>query len=193
MKLLLFGDTHGLDTYPELQEKSRHTDLAVCVGDITRGGADIIPIVEKLNQLETEVLIVHGNHERKSTMKKLCEDKENVTFIHKKIEKRKNYSFIGFGGEGFTFRSEEFETFIKNQDLSKHPRKILVTHQPPRYTAIDKVRNRHVGNNSYRKFIDANHPVLSVAGHIHENEGVTDTIRKTTVLNPGPKGYLITL
>jgi len=194
MNILLFGDTHGLQTFPELLEKSKHVDLCICLGDFTRGGENTISTLEKINTLQAEVLLIHGNHEKEQIVRNTCKQKSNITYIHRNIVERDNYMILGYGGEGFSFTTKDFESFIRNnKDILKHKKYIFATHQPPRHTDLDLVGERHVGNNSFRTFIDAHNPILSASGHIHENEGITQQLRETTLVNPGPTGYIITV
>ncbi|MFQ5932395.1 MAG: hypothetical protein ACE5MM_08305 [Nitrospiraceae bacterium] len=61
-----------------------------------------------------------------------------------------------------------------------------MTHQPPRETVTDRLRNGlHVGSESVRTFIKRMQPILCLTGHIHEGRGI-DSIGRTTVVNPGP-------
>ena len=68
---------------------------------------------------------------------------------------------------------------------------ILVTHQPPYKTALDPIYGEHVGSTSIRKFIKEHQPDYCITGHIHENEGKTDKLGKTIIVNPGPAGKII--
>jgi Icc-related predicted phosphoesterase len=62
---------------------------------------------------------------------------------------------------------------------------ILVSHAPPRDTAVDVLANgRHVGSVAVRSFIETYQPDLCITGHIHEAKG-EDSIGKTHIINPG--------
>lgn len=71
---------------------------------------------------------------------------------------------------------------------------VLVCHCPPHGTALDRMRNgQHAGSTAIRKFLDKVKPRWFFSGHIHETEGVTETIGVTTAHNPGKRGYLLEL
>jgi len=62
---------------------------------------------------------------------------------------------------------------------------ILVTHNPPFGTKLDKVETgEHVGSKVIREFIEKEKPLLAISAHIHEAGGI-DKIGKTTIFYPG--------
>ncbi|MFC2137327.1 metallophosphoesterase, partial [Bacteroidota bacterium] len=105
----------------------------------------------------------------------------------------KDYDIVGLGGSLFTpFNTpneynEDYYKEILNKlktDLSDKPL-IVVSHQPPFNTIIDKIMAvMHVGSKSLRKFIEEINPILCLCGHIHESIGI-DEIRNTKIVNPG--------
>lgn len=192
MKILAFGDNHGdLSAYPSLIEKSKKCDIVICIGDLTFFEQQLTEMVEQLRLFEKPVLLIHGNHERASSLRKLSRD--NIQFSHEEVLKVNEYNFITYGGDGFSRIDEEFEQFVS---IAKHQvqmeKTILVLHGPPAGTKLDiPFENYHSGNQSTRKFIEENQPLLVLAGHIHECNGEHDKIKKTILINPGPKGEVI--
>ena len=90
----------------------------------------------------------------------------------------------------------EFEKTSKtkfNKIIGKNKDKkiILVTHAPPYKTNVDRIAGGHCGNKSIRHFIDKNKIDLVVCGHLHENFGKEDKIKKTRIINPGPFGKIV--
>ena len=78
--------------------------------------------------------------------------------------------------------------------ISKNKKNVLVFHQPPFGTKLDKISEvGHVGNKSMTKIIKSIKPILSVSGHIHETFNITDKIGKTILINPGPEGRIISI
>ena len=62
---------------------------------------------------------------------------------------------------------------------------ILLVHDPPRNTKLDKVYGgEHVGSQSIYNIIEKYQPNLAVCGHIHESQGI-DTIKNSTIVNAG--------
>jgi len=80
---------------------------------------------------------------------------------------------------------------IKKND--KYKKKVLVVHGPPYGTRLDKLGRNHAGNKSIRYFIERNNINYVICGHLHENFGKEDRIKKTNVINPGPFGKIIDL
>lgn len=68
---------------------------------------------------------------------------------------------------------------------SQFPAQILISHNPPKDTACDRISSdAHVGSVAVREFIEKCQPTLCICGHIHESIGV-DHIGKTKIINPG--------
>jgi len=198
MKLLAFTDIHGsLLALRKVEQKARtqKPDLIICTGDLTIFETNIISIAKRLNNLNKKIILIHGNHEDASTLTKISKLFKNIIFIHKNHFIQDNVLFLGYGGGGFAITDKKFENITKkfkkiiknNQDKKI----ILVTHAPPYKTNVDYLAGSHCGNKSIRHFVENNNINLVICGHLHENFGKEDTIRKTKIINPGPFGKLI--
>lgn len=197
MKILLFVDTHDRkDVIKNLKSKAKQCEFAICAGDFTFFGEDQYRIMEEINSLNLPIYLVHGNHEYEDETRFLCEEFENIEFIHDKAITVKDILLIGHGGGGFNPRYPDFEKRSKEfgKKVKQAKKSILITHAPPFNTTIDETRpGNHVGSTTYKDFIKKYQPTLSVAGHIHQTAEKTGNIDKTTVINPGWKGYTIDL
>jgi len=199
MKLLVFTDIHGdLSTLEKLKKEVRekHIELIICTGDYTFFENHIEYLTKRIAELGAEVLIIHGNHEYDDVMRVLCKKYKHMHFLHNKIKKIGNYTFIGHGGGGFSLKDPEFVEAMKSltKDLDKKEKIVLITHAPAHGTKLDMVPGYgHVGNKDYRRFIETNNVVLALSGHIHESFGKEDKIGKARVINPGYKGKVVTL
>ena len=198
MKLLAFTDTHGsLTALKRIEQKTKmqKPDLLVCAGDISIFEHGIIGIIRRLNKLNKRIIIIHGNHEDDTTFRKLSKLFKNIIFIHKTYFIQNNALFLGYGGGGFSIVDREFEKIsIKFKKIIKHNKDkkiILVTHAPPYRTRLDKLVQGHSGNRSIRYFVEKNKIDLLICGHLHENFGKEDKIRRTKVINPGPFGKIM--
>ena len=198
MKILAFTDTHGsLLALRRIEQKTKaqNPDLLVCAGDISIFEHGIIGIARRLNKLNKKIVIIHGNHEDDSTFKKLAKLFKNIIFIHKTHFICNNLLFLGYGGGGFSIVDREFEKisakFKKIIKQNKDKKIILVTHAPPYKTKLDKLVEWHCGNKSIRHFVEKNKVDLLICGHLHENFGKEDNIKKTKVMNPGPFGKIV--
>lgn len=194
MKILLFVDIHGsYSTLKELKEKAKKADLVICAGDISIFEENMDKILSKINKFDKPVLMIHGNHEGEKELKKACSKFNNIKFIHNKTYTLGDIIFLGYGGGGFEKKDPKFEMAMKKFKDLKDKKFVLITHAPPYRTKVDELIDGHAGNASIRKFIEQTKPLLEICGHLHENDGKSDFIGKTKVVNPGYKGKIITL
>ena len=198
MKILAFTDIHGsLHAINRIEQKTRtqKLDLLVCAGDISIFESGITGIFRRLNKMNKEILIVHGNHEDEKTFIKASKTFKNVNFIHKKHFIKDDVLFLGYGGGGFSIVDRDFErvshTFKKIIKENSAKKIILVTHAPPYKTKLDKLVEGHCGNKSIRHFIEKNRIDYLICGHLHENFGKEDKIHGAKIINPGPLGKII--
>ncbi|MBI2667213.1 metallophosphoesterase family protein [Candidatus Woesearchaeota archaeon] len=192
MKVLAFTDSHGdRRAIKEIVKKSRLVDVVVCAGDLSNFSTDLEILLKQLSKIEKPLLIIHGNHELDTELRKLCK-KYGFIFMHKNQYKIDNYLFVGFGGGGFSKIDKEFEDWSKNIRKKRDEIMILITHAPVHNTKLDFLsRIGHVGNISIRKFIEKKNPELTICGHFHENFGVVDKVKQTKIINPGKYGKII--
>ena len=70
-----------------------------------------------------------------------------------------------------------------------------VKHLEKLYGFIDNLEklSRGLGfiTRDIKRFIEKNKPILAICGHLHENEGKSEKISKTLIINPGIKGKII--
>jgi Icc-related predicted phosphoesterase len=198
MKIFAFTDLHGdLKTLRKIKErlKKEKPEVIICAGDISIFGDIYAYLVNEIDDLGIPFLIIPGNHEEDSIVKRSEKMFDNVKNIHKKHYIKNNCLFLGWGGGGFSLIDKDFEQTAKKfkktiSDL-KPDKIVLVTHAPPYKTRVDNIHGSHAGNKSIRNFIMEIKPVLSVCGHLHENEGKEDKIGKTRVINPGFSGKIL--
>ena len=198
MKLLAFTDLHlSSVAFKKIKSKAKRQkpDLLISAGDLTIFEHGLDFILNKLNNFNVKTLLIHGNHETASIMKRLCKKYKNIVFIHKKQYTRNGYIFLGYGGGGFSIiepffynTGKKFQRIIKN---SKGKKIIFVTHAPPYGTKVDLIVGEHCGNKTYRDFIIKNKVDLHICGHLHENFGKKGKLKNTEIINPGPYGKVI--
>lgn len=200
MKLLVFTDTHNskkaLKGVAALCRK-HEPDAIVCCGDISIFEMNLGNVIRLLAGLKKPLVIVNGNHEGERSMAKLCRRFPNAHFVHDSYEIIGDALFLGYGGDGFSVIDPAFVKVSKSLGrtiTANRGRKIvLVTHAPPYGTKLDKVFGSHSGNKSIRKFVERWQPAYHFCGHIHENFGKQDKIRKTVVMNPGQFGKIVNI
>lgn len=197
MKIFAFADPHGdLFALEKIKIQSRDADLIVCLGDITYFEHDLDYIMELLNDFPRPVLLLHGNHEFKENVELLSTTLNNINYAHKSITEINGFSFISYGGDGFSDIDTELHNFLESdavKQLNKE-KTIFLLHGPPYQTKLDIPYNKyHSGNKTSKEFITKHQPLLVLAGHIHECEGKLDYVKKSILFNPGPNGILIDL
>jgi Icc-related predicted phosphoesterase len=192
MKILTFVDLHGnKDALSILKFKARMADLIICAGDISVFENNLSSLVKEIAKFKKPVLMLHGNHEKVSSLKEECSLYDNIFFLHKGIYELNDILFIGYGGGGFSERSPGFNSFVEKIKPFLKKKNVLITHGPPYGVTIDYIHNSHVGNKDFLNFIKKVQPNLVVCGHIHETAGKQDIIGKTKIINPGPSGKII--
>lgn len=196
MKILAFVDSHGSsDALKKVREKAKkeNADILICAGDVSVFEQHLERILKDLDSLGKPVLIIPGNHESEARLKLLCSRFKNIVYLHKGMLRIRDYVFIGFAGNGFSETDSEFRKWSAKvkDELRKKDNVILVTHAPPHRTSIDKIMGSHCGNKDIRQFIEKVDVLLAISGHLHENAGKEDRIRKTRVINPGPYGMVV--
>ena len=195
MKALIFGDTHGDVFMLELlKRKAEQAEAVFCLGDLTIFGEELEYMLTIMDEFPAPVYLIHGNHETEEEMEHAARQHKNITYVHKRHVKANGFNIIGYGGDGFSRRDEEFEAVFKRigEDISEPHKTIILLHGPPSETKLDiPFNNHHSGSESYREFIEEHSPLIALAGHIHECEGAFDTIGDTILHNPGPEGTLI--
>lgn len=197
MKLLAFTDFHAsIAALKKVHGKAQKykPDLALCCGDITVFEQNIAAVMARLGALPTKLLLIHGNHEEERVVGLLAKRYENILLLHKKTFLYNGVLFVGYGGQGFVKRDREFERFIQSIDKKLRTARcvVLMTHQPPFGTKLDRRYNSYVGNESFSKCIRKHKNILlALSGHIHETFGRKDKLGNALVLNPGPDGVII--
>lgn len=195
MKLFVFTDTHGnkkIISFLIKNIKKSNPDIIICAGDLTNFSRGLRKIISMFDKAKLPFLIIPGNHETNQELTKACQKTKSAINIHKKIYSNNNYLFFGFGLGGFQEKNPELEKLIpKIKKITSGKKLIFITHQPPYDTKLDRLNSIHVGNKSIRKFIKEVKPVLSICGHLHENENKIDKINSTIIINPSWKGKII--
>jgi hypothetical protein len=201
MRILAFTDLHGDTKLADKllsKIKKEKPEVIVCAGDISNFGSGIRILLKKFN-LGIPFLIIPGNHETPEEIQVYSREFKSVKDIHLKHFILGHLFFLGCGGGGFTEQHAEFEQSEKKFSEAINKLKIqdhkyqviLVTHQPPYKTKLDKIYGEFSGSKSIRKFIEKYHPAYCICGHIHENEGKSDKIEGTVIINPGIEGRII--
>ncbi len=199
MKILTFVDLHGsltaLKKLQDLFEKEK-PDIIICPGDISIFEQNINYLAGRIAKFNKPTLMLHGNHEDASSMRKVCSKYDNLIFMHGQAKVIDGVLFLGWGGGGFSIKDEMFEKKQKmfEKIMKDYDKVVLLTHAPPYGTKLDKIIDENCGNKSIRNFIKKHkNIVLAICGHLHENSGKEDKIANIRVVNPGPFGKVFTI
>jgi len=197
MKFLTFTDLHeDKKTLKALVNRAKEEDIdfVVCCGDISSFGRGLTNVLASFNKIGKKFYVIPGNHEENLPWKDILKKYSNCIDLDRKVIKIEDYVFLGYGGGGFTLQDAEFRK-ISRQWYGKYNREkiVLLTHQPPYGTKLDKLEQGHVGNKDFTKFINRIKPKLAISGHLHETVGEIDQIEKSKLINPGWEGMVVEL
>ena len=196
MDILAIPDIHGdFSRLQNLSAQIETADIILLVGDITNFGREqeVAVIIEFIKSLNSRILAVTGNCDFPPVASYLSMQEMNIEAAHRMID---GIAFVGLGASLYSPSrgtpnevSEEVLTENLNKAIAGLPEDtplVLVSHQPPRDTAADRINSDlHVGSHSVRQFIEQYQPLVCFSGHIHEGAGI-DAIGETQVVNPGP-------
>ena len=187
----LHGDAAALRGFADALEAA---DVVLIAGDLTHFGRrdQAAEVVDAVRRRNPNVLAVPGNCDYPDVTRYLAEEGIGLHGAHRIVD---GVAFLGLGGSlrcpGRTpneFAEPELAAFLDAAADGLDPALpwLLVSHQPPRDTAMDLVRSGlHVGSTAVREFILAHEPLACFSGHIHEAAG-TGALGGTQLANPGP-------
>jgi len=197
MRVLLFCDVHN-DMEALRHLARREADWYICAGDLVSWGRGLEACGEILKPLGKRLLVIPGNHEHASDIEAFAGH-----FGFQPVHGRNRdldgvrFSFLGHSNPTpFHTPGEDTEEELAQhlKALREPPPDVLVCHCPPHGTALDQMRNgHHAGSTAIRSFVDEVQPAWFFSGHIHETEGLTVRIGKTSAHNPGKRGFLLEL
>jgi len=197
LKIAVLSDIHGdLSALNDASEILQQADITVIAGDLTRRGDlnELEYVVTSLKNYAKTIFAIPGNMDGVNASHIL--NKHGIS-LHSNFAFVDNIGFLGFGGStptpfGTPFEINESEIVASLNSsweklIEKKPTKtVVVCHNPPYNTAIDKVLlGSHVGSKGIRNFIEEKQPTVFLSGHIHEAVN-TDKLGETVLLNPGP-------
>jgi hypothetical protein len=198
MNIIVTADYHGeveaANSVIKLAEEKK-VDAIIVSGDITHAGTveDAQYILNTLLDATPNVLYVSGNFDPPEISKGI--EGSSAICLHGRSYTIGSYTFLGVSGSTpapfwspFTISEKDIEATLSGALSSADSKEnlILVTHDPPYSTSLDKARNGDsVGSKSVKQFILNEHPILATCGHIHESQGI-DRINSTVAVNPGP-------
>jgi len=196
MVIIGVTDIHGeVGCIDRVKAELASADVVLVAGDLASFGAarrDAAPIVDAIRAHNANVLAVAGNCDDPDVEQYLLDEGIGLHGTHRVID---GVAFLGCGGSrrnwGATPNEHSEDVLAGFLDaaaagLDPDMPAVLVCHQPPLGTAVDRVPSgQHVGSRAVRAFIETFKPLLCLSGHIHESVG-TDRLGNTQLVNPGP-------
>ena len=198
LRILASGDLHGDPLLAEKLAKKAEkekVDLVILCGDLTMMEMSTDNIIGPFVKRHKKVLLVPGNHETVATADFLAEV-YGVKNIHGYSVKYRDVGIFGAGGANIGLHQieegEMYDLLKKGFDKIRYlEKKIMVTHVHPSKSTMEKFSKFIPGSDGVRKAIDNLKPDLLLCSHIHEAEGLEETIGKTKVINVGSEGKII--
>lgn len=202
MRLLVLADLHG--RVPRWTNLARDAyDLVIVAGDLTNGNSRPHRLARFMDKLEplAPFYYLPGNNDQ-PVFNDQDHTARGMTNFHRQWIPRENatgFPIVGHGGATtgiinyVAFTEEEMRANLEGLLESLRATRqadlaygfILVTHDPPRDTTLDKTfAGEHVGARAVRGVLDAFHPLVAISGHIHEARGV-ERRDGTLLVNPG--------
>lgn len=192
-RIIQISDLHGNTSFfDSLAEAIESADLIVLSGDLTHFGGKrhAREVVDAVLALNPRVAAVGGNCDRAGVSGYLEEAGVSVDGYFREIN---GFRLCGIGGSlagpvvmPYQLTDDEFENRLGKLLAGDERPDIAVIHQPPFGSELDRLSSgKHVGSKAVRDFIERSGALICLTGHIHESIG-TDTIGRTTVVNPGP-------
>lgn len=205
MKLFIFTDLHGNQKiFDKIKKrvKKEKPDAILCGGDITSFGVGAKTWLNKYDSLKIPLFVIPGNppHETIEEVEVYSKPLKFVKNLHLRSTIFNSVLLLGIGNGGFTNEHEEFKEIEKSfakevkkvRAKNKDAKVILMVHQPPYKTEVDYLSwAGHTGSKPARRFIEKYQPDLCLTGHLHETFGKKFQIKKTLIINPGPKGIFV--
>ena len=193
-KILAVGDIHGDTKFVERlakKAKDEEVDLVILAGDLTFLEKSTKNLIWPFVKEKKEVVLIPGNHETMSTIKKLTQIYEGTKHVHGYSVKKGDLGIFGSGYEPstgpFFIEDEEIFKVLKkgNEKIKDSKKKIMVTHAHPKGSVAEF--SGFPGSNAVKKAIKEFKPDILISAHIHEAGGLQEKIGKTKIIHVGRK------
>ena len=200
VKILAAGDIHGdISSANSLAERAEkeNVDLVVLCGDLTYGEQSTEGIIGPFVKKGKKVVLIPGNHETIATADFLAQQYDAVN-LHGYSIKLGDVGLFGAGGANiglFQLEEQEIYDLLKNshEKIKDVKTRIMVTHVHPTGSKMEKFTKFFPGSTGVENAINAFKPDILLCSHVHEAEGIEETIGNTKVINVGKSGKIINL
>lgn len=193
MRILAFSDLHcDREAARNVVVESSSADVVLGAGDFGIRGDRSIELFEILKEIKVPLVIVSGNHDRRSDLASYCATQNNIYLLDGSSQEINGIKIFGLGGEIPSRNDAEWNETLEEAEATEQLRRakdhhVLLTHTPPHgYCDLQK-NGANEGSEAIANAIRSYAPSLCLCGHIHHSWGATQQLGKTTVHNLGPK------
>lgn len=197
MRVQIFADIHG-DIAALRRAVAVEADVYIAAGDLVTWPAPLDPCADALAHLGDRLWVMPGNNETDEQVRRFC-SQHGFRAFHDTSRELGGTHIVGMGYSNptpFDTPGEYTEEELARR-LGRYARlrpQILVSHAPPKDTAVDQAApGLHFGSSAVRDYIELCQPSHCFCGHIHEGAGRTARLGATLAVNVGKRGYCLQL
>ncbi|MBS3065397.1 MAG: metallophosphoesterase [DPANN group archaeon] len=195
MKILTVGDLHGdVSQAKKLAEqaKKESVDLVVVNGDFTTMGNHTPGLFQAFSGVKS-LAILPGNHES-SAVSDAMSQKYGAIHLHGYYKIFGDVGIVGCGSANigiFQLPEDEIEYLLERgfERIKDCKKKVMITHVHPSETRMEM--GLFEGSQGVRNIIEKFQPDAAICSHIHEADGIEDTIGKTRVICASKSGRIL--
>jgi hypothetical protein len=196
MKILAVGDLHGdlmqARRLAQLAEKES-VDLVVLNGDFTFSEQHTPGLIKAFKDKGKQVALLPGNHESAATSESLAKAYGAIN-LHGYYVRFGDVGIFGCGSANlgiFQLPERELYGILKqaHEKIKDCKKKIMLTHVHPADTKIEM--GMFAGSSAVTRAIKAFKPDIAICSHIHEADGIEDTLGSTRLICASKKGKII--
>ena len=195
MKILAVGDLHGDITQARaLADKAQKegVDLVVLNGDFTFSERLTPNLIKTFKDKVKNIAILPGNHESEATSEAMVKTYGLIN-LHGYYARFGDVGIFGCGAANigiFQLPEKEMFNILKTaHDRVKNCRKtVMMTHMHPAGSKVEM--NFFDGSKAIAKAIREFKPNFAICSHIHEADGIEETLGTTKVICASKKGKI---
>ena len=199
LRILAVSDIHGDQTrLAQLvaRAEKEKVDLVLLCGDFTFGDELAGPLIQPFLAKGKRVLLVPGNHESLATAEFLAE-RYKIRNLHGKGVRYDDIGFFGCGGANIGIHQlsdDEIYEQLRHgfEQIKSCRKKIMITHIHPSRSIQEKM-GLFPGSEGVARALKSFKPELLLCGHVHEAEGLEESLKGTRIVNVSKSGKVLEL